>query len=67
MDSLLADSYVKGITNGVNWQDALKAMITDATVTPPNWAVEGRGGIVNRQQLGYVPVDDNTVNGIPGR
>ncbi|EJD51198.1 alpha-1,2-mannosidase, putative subfamily [Auricularia subglabra TFB-10046 SS5] len=66
-DSLLSDSYVKGIRNGVNWNDGLKAMIKDAEVTPPDWTVEGRGGIVNRKKLGYVPLDDDTPGGIRGR
>jgi predicted alpha-1,2-mannosidase len=66
-DSVLSDSFVKGITAGINWEDGLNATITDATVVPPNWAVEGRGGLENRKKLGYVPVDDETPNGTPGR
>ena len=31
-------------------------MRKDAEVTPPDWLVEGRGGIANRAKLGYVPV-----------
>jgi putative alpha-1,2-mannosidase len=63
----LSDSFVKGIKGGVNWADALQAAITDATVTPPDWSVEGRGGIAKRNKLGYVPQDDDTPGGIPGR
>ena len=44
-DNVLSDSYLKDITAGVNWEDGLAAMIKDATVTPPDWSVEGRGGI----------------------
>ena len=55
-DNLLSDSFVKGIRDGVNWDDGLKAMLKDATDTPPDWLVEGRGGIDNRKKLGYVPV-----------
>ncbi|KAF8331884.1 alpha-1,2-mannosidase, putative subfamily [Cantharellus anzutake] len=66
-DSVLSDSYTKGITEGIDWSDGLAAMIKDATVTPPNWAFEGRGGIERRAQLGYVPLDDDTPNGLMGR
>ncbi|EJD51200.1 alpha-1,2-mannosidase, putative subfamily [Auricularia subglabra TFB-10046 SS5] len=66
-DSLLSDSYVKGIRKGINWNDGLNAMIKDAEVTPPDWTVEGRGGIENRKKLGYVPQDDDTPGGIRGR
>lgn len=55
-DSLLSDSFVKGISHKINWEDGLAAMLKDATVTPPDWTYEGRGGIVNRAKLGYVPV-----------
>ena len=66
-ENVLSDSYVKGITAGVNWEDGLAAMIKDATVTPPDWSVEGRGGIERRKTLHYVPVDDDTPGGIKGR
>lgn len=66
-DNLLSDSYVKGIRGEVNWSDGLAAMIKDATVTPKSWQVEGRGGIENRKKLGYVPMDDDTPDGIKGR
>lgn len=56
-DNLLADSYVKGIRSGINWSDGLQAMLKDATVSPADWGVEGRGGIAARKRLGYVPQD----------
>ena len=66
-DNVLSDSYLKGITAGINWEDGLAAMIKDATVTPPDWTVEGRGGIERRRTLHYVPVDDDTPGGIKAR
>jgi putative alpha-1,2-mannosidase len=66
-DNVLSDSYVKGITAGINWSDGLAAMIKDATVTPPDWTVEGRGGIERRKTLHYVPVNDDTPGGIKAR
>ncbi|KAA1467436.1 alpha-1,2-mannosidase, putative subfamily [Dentipellis sp. KUC8613] len=59
-DSLLADSYVKGIRAGIDWQTGYEAMVKDATVEPPNWGLEGRGGIASRKQLHYVPQNDTT-------
>lgn len=56
-DTMLADAYVKGIRDGVNWTDGLAAMRKDAEVDPPDWGLEGRGGIKARQRLGYVPMD----------
>ncbi|KAJ7745384.1 glycosyl hydrolase family 92-domain-containing protein [Mycena olivaceomarginata] len=41
-DSLLADSFVKGITAGIDWQTGFAAMLKDAQVEG-DWEVEGRG------------------------
>lgn len=35
-DNVLADAYVKGVTNGIDWDDGYAAMKMDAEVTPPN-------------------------------
>ncbi|KZV84759.1 hypothetical protein EXIGLDRAFT_776188 [Exidia glandulosa HHB12029] len=66
-DSLLADSFVKNITKGIDWNAGLRSMITDATVTPGYWDVEGRSAITRRKELGYVPVDDDTPGGLVTR
>ncbi|KAJ4856867.1 glycosyl hydrolase family 92 domain-containing protein [Trichoderma breve] len=34
-DNVLADAYVKGYTDGINWKDGYKAVWTDAEVVPP--------------------------------
>jgi putative alpha-1,2-mannosidase len=57
-DTLLADSYVKGIRTGINWTDGLQAMLDDAEITPPAWNYEGRGAIKQRKQYGYIPIED---------
>ena len=57
-DSLLSDSFVKGISAGIDWHTAFEAMVKDATV-PGDFTVEGRGGIAARKQLGFIPVGDN--------
>ncbi|KAJ7762937.1 alpha-1,2-mannosidase, putative subfamily [Mycena metata] len=56
-DSLLSDSYVKGIKAGIDWEVGLEAMIKDAT-TMGDFEVEGRGGVNSRRRLGYVPAGD---------
>jgi Glycosyl hydrolase family 92 catalytic domain len=60
-DSLLSDSFVKGIKAGIDWETGLQAMINDATV-PGDFSVQGRGGIAARKMLGFVPVDDTIDN-----
>jgi putative alpha-1,2-mannosidase len=35
------DSYLKGISAGVDWDLAYEAMLSDAEIEPPNWDVEG--------------------------
>lgn len=51
----------------MDWQTALNAVVKDATVTPSDWKVEGRGGIKNRETLGYIPQDDDTPGGLISR
>lgn len=62
-DVLLVDSYVKGISGGIDWNLAYEAMVKGTEVTPKDWAVEGRGGIHNWNALGYIPKNDNDRNG----
>lgn len=57
-DVLIADAYVKNLTNGINYQTAYAALIKDAEVEPYDWSVEGRGGLDSWKSLGYIPVQD---------
>lgn len=57
-DNLLADSYLKGLTDGIDWDTAYEAVIKDAEVEPDLWTVEGRGGLHSWKTLGYIPTDD---------
>ncbi|KAJ6496068.1 alpha-1,2-mannosidase, putative subfamily [Mycena sanguinolenta] len=56
-DSLLADSFVKGITAGIDWEAGFQAMVKDATVMG-DFEVEGRGSINSREKYGFIPVGD---------
>ncbi|KAK5018464.1 hypothetical protein LTR39_000965 [Cryomyces antarcticus] len=57
-DIVLADSYLKGITDSVNWTTAYEAVVSDAEIEPPNWTIEGRGGLMSWKNLHYIPTDD---------
>ncbi|GJJ13714.1 hypothetical protein Clacol_007970 [Clathrus columnatus] len=60
-DSILSDSFVKGITAGIDWETGLEAVIKDATIEG-DFSVQGRGGIEARRIHGYVPVNDTLDN-----
>ncbi|KAI9661136.1 MAG: hypothetical protein M1821_009463 [Bathelium mastoideum] len=62
-DIVLADSYLKGINQDVDWATGYEAVVSDAEVEPANWDVEGRGGLESWKSLGYVPTDDYDPNG----
>lgn len=54
-DVVIADACVKGIP-GIDFEEALKAMIHDATLPPGgNEEAEGRGGLREYLTLGYIP------------
>ncbi|KAH7035797.1 alpha-1,2-mannosidase, putative subfamily [Microdochium trichocladiopsis] len=57
-DNLLADSYLKGLKDGIDWELAYEAVVTDAEVEPALWTVQGRGGLHSWKTLGYIPTDD---------
>lgn len=57
-DTLLVDSWLKGIGDGVDWETGYEAMISDAEEEPLNWSVEGRGGLTSWKKLGYIPYQD---------
>ncbi|KAJ8071448.1 hypothetical protein OCU04_001768 [Sclerotinia nivalis] len=57
-DNLLADVYIKGITEGIDWNLGYEAVIKDAEVEPYDWSNEGRGGLDSWKALGYIPVQD---------
>ncbi|PLB50006.1 hypothetical protein P170DRAFT_354590 [Aspergillus steynii IBT 23096] len=56
-DVLIAEAYLKKIEN-IDWDTAYEAVVKDAEVEPPNWDVEGRGGLRSWKNLGYIPKGD---------
>ncbi|RAL58918.1 hypothetical protein DID88_009209 [Monilinia fructigena] len=57
-DIVLADSYLKNITENVDWQTGYEAVVSDAEDEPEDWSIEGRGGLHSWKTLGYIPTDD---------
>ncbi|KAK6603842.1 glycosyl hydrolase family 92 [Botrytis cinerea] len=57
-DIVLADSYVKNITQDVDWAIGYEAVVSDAEDEPADWSIEGRGGLTSWKNLGYIPTDD---------
>ncbi|KAI1303274.1 glycoside hydrolase family 92 protein [Xylaria venustula] len=57
-DIVLVDSYLKNITQGIDWDTGYEALIKDAEVEPQVWDYEGRGGLYSWKNLGYIPADD---------
>ncbi|KAF4552995.1 putative glycosyl hydrolase family 92 protein 1 [Elsinoe fawcettii] len=62
-DNVLADAYVKGVRGQVNWEDAYKAMKTDAEQVPVNnndhiapdaSTKEGRGALPDWLKYGWI-------------
>lgn len=57
-DNVLVDAYLKGITDGIDWEEGYAAVVQDAEVEPYDWSNEGRGGLNSWKTLGYIPVQD---------
>ncbi|KAF2087807.1 glycoside hydrolase family 92 protein [Saccharata proteae CBS 121410] len=54
-DVVLVDSYLKNIE--ADWATGYEAIVKDAEVEPPNWSVQGRGGLTSWKNLHYIPTD----------
>ncbi|KAL1849140.1 hypothetical protein VTK73DRAFT_9940 [Phialemonium thermophilum] len=57
-DVILADAYLKGLKDGIDWDTGYQAVVKDAEVEPFDWSNEGRGGLDSWKTLGYIPVQD---------
>ena len=53
---MITDAYVKGL-KGINWADAYAAEVHDAEVSPTDHFKEGRGGLDDWHNLGYVSIE----------
>ena len=57
-DNVLADAYLKGLKDGIDWETGFEAVVKDAEVEPFDWSNQGRGGLDSWKALGYIPVQD---------
>ncbi|KAH6606104.1 glycosyl hydrolase 92 [Trichoderma cornu-damae] len=57
-DNVLADAFMKGLKDGIDWQKGYEAVVQDAEVEPYAWALMGRGGLDSWKNLHYIPVQD---------
>ncbi|KAL2127986.1 hypothetical protein VTI74DRAFT_9876 [Chaetomium olivicolor] len=62
-DVVIADAFIKNLTQGIDWDDAYDAVVSDAEVEPAQWGVAGRGNLVSWHDVGYIPSDDVDRNG----
>ncbi|KAK8049433.1 glycoside hydrolase family 92 protein [Apiospora phragmitis] len=62
-DIVLTDSFLKNISQGINWDVGYEALVKDAEVEPAVWDLEGRGGLKSWKELGYIPADDFDADG----
>ncbi len=53
---VIADAYLKHLP-GIDWQEAYRGMLQDAEVTPADPMKEGRGGLEDWKNLGYVTIE----------
>jgi predicted alpha-1,2-mannosidase len=54
---VIADAYVKGLT-GIDYETAFAAMVHDAEVPPADPQKEGRGGLKDYNEKGYITLVD---------
>lgn len=59
-DIVLADALIKNLSEGVDWNLAYEAVLSDAEIEPENWQFEGRGGLDSWKELGYIPFQDES-------
>jgi predicted alpha-1,2-mannosidase len=57
-DILLADAFVKGLKDGIDWNLGYESVISDAEISPEDYTFGGRGNIASYKALGYVPSDE---------
>jgi len=54
---VVADAYIKGL-KGIDYETAFEAMVKDTTVPPADAQKEGRGGLKDYNERGYVTLAD---------
>ncbi|OTA95607.1 glycoside hydrolase family 92 protein [Hypoxylon sp. CO27-5] len=62
-DVVLADAFIKNLTDGIDWNLGYEAVVSDAEEEPKDWSTSGRGGLTSWHDVGYIPYDDVDRNG----
>ncbi|KAK5652766.1 hypothetical protein OQA88_9619 [Cercophora sp. LCS_1] len=62
-DIVIADAFIKNLTDNIDWKTAYEAVVSDAEVEPVSWGTEGRGNLESWHKLGWIPQDDRDNNG----
>lgn len=57
-DIVLADAYLKGLKDNIDWEAGYAAVQKDAEQEPFDWSNEGRGGLTSWKTHHYIPVED---------
>ncbi|KAJ2966637.1 hypothetical protein NQ176_g10054 [Zarea fungicola] len=57
-DVVIADAYHKNLSDSIDWELALQAVMTDAEDEPLEWSIHGRGGLQSWKKLDYIPYLD---------
>lgn len=58
-DIVLADAYLKGLHDNIDWEAGYTAVQKDAEQEPFDWSNEGRGGLTSwKKTHHYIPVED---------
>lgn len=63
-DTVLADAYIKGIRDGIDWEKGYEAVVKDAEVEPYSWSIHGRGGLDSWKSLRFIPGESR--HAVPG-
>ncbi|KAK1759714.1 glycosyl hydrolase family 92-domain-containing protein [Echria macrotheca] len=62
-DIVIADAFVKNLTENIDWKTAYEAVVSDAEEEPQQWGIHGRGNLESWHKLGWIPYDDHDTIG----
>ncbi|KAK8037903.1 secreted glycosidase [Apiospora phragmitis] len=62
-DVVLADAFLKKLHDGIDWNLAYEAVVSDAEIELEDWTSVGRGNLEAWKTYGFIPDDDDDKNG----
>lgn len=63
-DIVLADAFIKNLTENIDWTAGYAAVKKNAEQEPFEWSAQGRGGLDSWKTLHYIPVEDFDILGL---